>query len=109
MFLSGVFALFRNAVWVAAILAVFADASSTEKALASNPNAYEANPLMAPIVEAGYLWPTAILTAVLFLFLARPLWDYNPRRSITVLWVMFAAVAVFRFLVAAHNLQVAGI
>lgn len=107
MVFNGVFALLRNAPWVAAIFAVFADASSTEKALATNPNAFEANPFMAPIVEAGMLWPAAIFTAILFFLIARPLWQYNPRNNVGLLWGMFAAVALLRFLVAANNMHVA--
>jgi hypothetical protein len=100
-------ALLRNAVWVAACIAVMADAASTQYALTTNPNAYEANPFMAPIVNAGYLWPFTFATIGLFTYLARPLWDYRPRSSVALLVTMFIAITAVRFGIAANNMQVA--
>jgi len=107
MFLSGVFTLFRNAVWVAAIVGVVADAASTEYALTENSTAYEANPLLAPVVEAGLIWPFTLMVCVALFFFARPLWNYHHKNNIQFLIGCFMFLAVTRFLVVANNLQVA--
>jgi hypothetical protein len=101
-------ALLRNAVWVAACIAVIADAASTQYALAANPLAYEANPLMAPIVNNGFLWPFTIGLIGLFTLLARPLWDYQPRSNVGFLICMFLFVAVLRFGITASNVSIGG-
>lgn len=105
MFSNGVV---RNAPWVAACVAVIADAASTEHALESNPNAIEANPIMAPFVNAGLLWPVTFLTVALFVFFSTSLWR-APRRheTITATWTMFLLVAVVRTAVTLNNLSVA--
>jgi hypothetical protein len=99
--------ILRIAPWLAAMGMVLADAQSTEAVLALG--GYEANPLMAPFVEAGLLWPVTLAIVALIAYVGRPLMDMRQRFESPhlLLWITFAAVAAWRYAVVLNNLDVA--
>ena len=109
---TGLRIIARNSTWVLACLAVLADMASTFAVIGAG--GAEGNPLIADLVNSNpdTLWVIGLAQIFLFagfgyVYLVRrdPVRYHLDGVQVTF-WLVFAAIAYFRFSVAAHNMAV---